>query len=89
MERMEHGERMALENFPQELAAKIREGKAAGLSDEQLVDGIINLGDVLARFVKPDSPEEALLKEMWRMATPAEKRTMASLVLRLGSKVVH
>ncbi|RPF46805.1 uncharacterized protein DUF3243 [Thermodesulfitimonas autotrophica] len=89
MERMEHGERMALENFPKELAAKIREGKAAGLSDEQLVDGIINLGDVLAKFVKPDSPEEALLKEMWRMATPAEKRTMASLVLRLGSKVVH
>ncbi|WP_334109623.1 DUF3243 family protein [Thermodesulfitimonas autotrophica] len=89
MERMEHGERMALENFPKELAAKIREGKAAGLSDEQLVDGIINLGDVLAKFVKPDSPEEALLKEMWRMATPAEKRTMAGLVLRLGSKVVH
>lgn len=89
MERMEHGERITLENFPRELAAKIREGKAAGLSDEQLVDGIINLGDVLAKFVKPDSPEEALLKEMWRMATPAEKRTMASLVLRLGSKVVH
>ncbi|MGQ9513204.1 DUF3243 family protein [Thermodesulfitimonas sp.] len=88
MERMEHGERIALENFPKELAAKIKEGKAAGLSDEQIVDGIINLDDVLARFVKPDSPEEALLKEMWRAATPAEKRTMANLVLRLGAKVV-
>lgn len=89
MERAEHAERVTLENFPKELAAKIREGKAAGLSDEQIVDGIINVGDVLARFVKPDSPEEALLKEMWRVATPEEKRMMANLVLRLGTKVLH
>uniref|UniRef100_A0A7C2I0X4 DUF3243 family protein n=1 Tax=Ammonifex degensii TaxID=42838 RepID=A0A7C2I0X4_9THEO len=79
----------AVENFPKELAAKINEGRAAGLSDEQIVDGIINLGDVLAKFVKADSPEEALFKDMWRSATADEKRTLARLVLRLGTKMLH
>ncbi|MEW6448423.1 MAG: DUF3243 family protein [Bacillota bacterium] len=83
---MEH---ITLENFPKDLAAKIQEGKRAGLSDEQIVDGIIHLGDVLAKFVRPDSPEESLMKEMWRVASADEKRTLANLVLRLGSKVIH
>jgi hypothetical protein len=83
---MEH---LSVENFPKELADKIREGKRAGLSDEQIVDGIIHLGDVLAKFVRPDSPEESLMKEMWRVASADEKRTLAGLVFRLGSRVVH
>lgn len=82
-------ERLQPENFPKDLADKIREGKRAGLSDEQIVDGIIHLGDVLAKFVRPDSPEESLMKEMWRVASADEKRTLASLVFRLGSRVVH
>lgn len=83
---MEH---FTLENFPKDLAAKIQEGKRTGLSDEQIVDGIVHLGDVLAKFVRPDSPEEALVREMWRAATADERRTLAGLVLRIGSKVVH
>ncbi|HIE12215.1 MAG TPA: DUF3243 family protein [Desulfotomaculum sp.] len=82
-------EPITLENFPRDLAAKIQEGKRAGLSDEQIVDGIIHLGDVLAKFVRPDSPEEALMREMWHTATAEEKRTLAGLMLRIGSKLVH
>ncbi|MEW6182576.1 MAG: DUF3243 family protein [Bacillota bacterium] len=77
------------DNFPKELASKIREGKAAGLTNEQLIDGILHLGDVMAKFVKPDSPEEALMREMWRVATPDEKRILAGLIVRLSDKVLH
>ncbi|MEW5761742.1 MAG: DUF3243 family protein [Bacillota bacterium] len=83
---MEH---ISLEAFPKELAAKIQEGQRAGLSDEQIVQGIVNLGNVMSRFVKPDSPEEALMKEMWSIATDDEKRTLAGIVLRMGKRAVH
>jgi len=86
---MERMERVSLESFPRELAAKIQEGQRAGLTDEQIVQGIVNLGNVMSRFVKPDSPEEALMRELWNIATEDEKKILAGLVLRMGKRVIH
>lgn len=70
--------------FPQELAEAIVDGNKHGVSDELMIKGMVSLGNLLGRFVKPDSPEEALMKEMWEVATDEEKNIMASLVLRMG-----
>ncbi|GAW92614.1 DUF3243 family protein [Calderihabitans maritimus] len=80
---------MAAENFPQELAEKIREGMKHGLTEEQMVKGIMAVGNLLGKFVKPDSPEEALMQEMWEIASEEEKEVMARLVYRLGQTKVH
>ncbi|MBC7344638.1 MAG: DUF3243 family protein [Clostridia bacterium] len=80
---------MGLESFPRELAERIRSGLEAGVSDEQMVEGIVSLGDVLAKFVQPDTPEEALMREMWQTSTEEEKKTLAGLIVRLGKKKVH
>ena len=40
----------------------------------------------MGQFVKPDSPEEALMKEMWEVASDNEKMTVANLVLRIGKE---
>ncbi len=80
---------MRMEQFPKELAERIRDGMAHGVTDDQMVKGIVSLGNLLGRFVKPDTPEEALLKEMWDVADENEKYTMANLVLRLGKKYAH
>lgn len=76
-----------LESFPKEIAAKIQEGRRAGLSDEQIAEGIVHLGNVVAKFVKPDSPEEALMEKMWDVSTDEEKRTMANIVLRMADQL--
>ena len=49
-----------------------------------MIKGMVSIGNLLGRFVKPDSPEEAIMKEMWEVATDEEKNMMASLVLRIG-----
>jgi hypothetical protein len=71
-------------DFPQELAETIIDGSKHGISDELMIKGMVSIGNLLGRFVKPDSPEEAIMKEMWEVATDEEKNMMASLVLRIG-----
>lgn len=78
-----------LELFPKELADTIKDGLQHGVSDEMMIKGMISLGNLLEHFVKPDSPEEALIKEIWDVATEEEKYLIANIVLRIGKKRVH
>ena len=38
----------------------------------------------MGQFVKPDSPEEALMKEMWECADEQEKTAVAKMALKVG-----
>ncbi|MDH7479351.1 MAG: DUF3243 family protein [Syntrophomonadaceae bacterium] len=75
--------------FPRELAENIRDGLKHGVSDEQMIKGMVSMGNLMSRLVRPDSPEEALMAEMWKAATDEEKRMMAEIILRLGKKHLH
>lgn len=79
-------EQNASVSFPQELANVIEDGNQHGVSDELMVKGMISVGNLMAKFVKPDSPEEALMSEMWEIASEDEKNMMANLVLKIGKK---
>lgn len=76
-------------SFPRELAENIRDGLEHGVSDQQMVKGMVSLGNLFSRFVKPDTPEEALMSDLWKISTDEEKRMMAEIVLRLGKKHLH
>lgn len=78
-----------MENFPEELAARIRQGREAGLTDEQIAKGIVELGDVMVKFVTPDSPEEALMRRMWEISTDEEKRMFGNVIVRMSSDQPH
>ena len=78
-----------MEFFPKELAQTIQDGKKHGISDEQMVKGMVSVGNLLGKFVKADSPEEALMKEMWEISNNDEKMILASLILKLGKKHLH
>jgi hypothetical protein len=80
---------MFVENFPKELADRIQEGLKHGVSEKQMIEGIVSMGNLLGRFVHPDSPEEALMKEMWDVSTSQEKHTLAELIFRVGKKRVQ
>lgn len=72
--------------FPKELANVIVDGQKHGVSDEMMAKGMVSIGNLMGQFVKPDSPEEALMKEMWEVASDNEKMTVANLVLRIGKE---
>lgn len=76
-------------DFPEDLAHRIRDGLKSGLSDEQIVKGMVSLGNMAEKFVSPDSPPEALIKQVWDEATDREKEMIAGIVLRIGKRKVH
>ncbi|HHW15480.1 MAG TPA: DUF3243 domain-containing protein [Firmicutes bacterium] len=78
-----------LEAFPREVSEVIRDGIKHGVSDEQMVKGMVSIGNLMGKFVKPDTPEEALMKEIWEAADDTEKETLAKLVLKVGKRRVH
>ena len=72
--------------FPQALARVIEVGEKHGVTDDMMVKGMVSVGNLMGQFVKPDSPEEALMKEMWEAATDQEKDAVAHMVLKVGRK---
>ena len=71
---------------PQQLSRVIEDGQKHGLSEEMMVKGMVSVGNLMGQFVKPDSPEEALMKEMWECASDQEKTAVAQMVLKVGRK---
>lgn len=78
-----------LANFKATLARRIEEGQRHGVSEKVMKEGMVNLADLLLNFAKPDTPEEALVKELWEVATEQEKRVLTDLVFRLGKRSIH
>lgn len=72
--------------FPAQLSRVIEDGQKHGISDEMMVKGMVSVGNLMGQFVKPDSPEEALMKEMWECASDQEKNAVAQMVLKVGRK---
>ena len=53
-----------VKEFPKELSQVILDGQKHGVGDELMIKGMVSVGNLMGRFVTPDSPEEALMKEM-------------------------
>jgi len=59
-------------------------GKKAGMSDDEIEGLATQIGDFLAEKVCPATPEEELLKEMWGVASPDERRMLAGLMVKMS-----
>ncbi len=53
-----------------------------GVPDETIKTIAVKVGDFLAEKVCPATREEELLKEMWSVATPDERKTVTTLILK-------
>lgn len=74
--------------FPHALARVIEDGEKHGVTEEMMVKGLVSVGNLMGQFVKPDSPEEALMKEMWEVASDDEKSAVARMTLKVGKQKV-
>ncbi len=54
-----------------------------GVPDETVRTIGTKIGDLLSEKTRPAAHEEELLKEMWKVATPDEKKTITSLILKM------
>ena len=61
----------------------IKRGRDFGMSDEMIKNLSVKVGDFFAKKICPATPEEQLMKEMWEVATPDERKTLATLMFKL------
>jgi hypothetical protein len=61
----------------------IQQGRKFGMSDEQIKSWSVRVGTYLAENVCAGTAEEALLKELWDVATPEERKTLGTLIFKL------
>ncbi len=54
-----------------------------GVSDEKIQGLATKVGDFLAQKVCPATKEEELLKELWDIGTPEERKVLATLIFKL------
>jgi len=65
------------------LHGAIQEGRKYGMTDEEIKTLAVEVGDYLAKKVCAGTPEEALLKELWDVATQEERKTLGTLIFKL------
>jgi len=64
----------------------IKRGRDFGMSDEMIQNLSVKVGDFLAKKICPATPEEQLMKEMWEVATPDERKALATLMFKLAER---
>lgn len=61
----------------------IAEARKFGISDETIKSMAVKMGSFLADKVCPQTKEEELLKQMWDVATPEERKVVATLMFKM------
>lgn len=67
----------------QTLQDSIATARGIGIPDEDIKDMAVRLGDFLAEKVCPATPEEELIKEIWTVAEPEERKVLANIIFRM------
>jgi uncharacterized protein with von Willebrand factor type A (vWA) domain len=65
------------------LAERVDQAKAVGMSEEMIAKLAYQIGEFLEEKVDPKNGEERLLKELWRVGSDEEKKTLARLMVKL------
>ncbi len=65
------------------LQESIATARGIGIPDEEIKDMAVRLGDFLAEKVCPATKEEELIKELWTVATPEERKVLADVIFRM------
>ena len=61
----------------------IQAARKLGVSDEKIQALATKVGDFLAEKVCPATKEEELLKELWDIGTPDERKVLATLIFKM------
>jgi hypothetical protein len=65
----------------------IKTARKIGMPDKLIEIASVKVGDFLVKRICAESKEEALIKELWEVATPDERKTLGKLLFKLMDKV--
>ncbi|WP_114572026.1 DUF3243 domain-containing protein [Exiguobacterium flavidum] len=71
------------EQFKSYLGDKVSKGESLGLNDNQLAKVAEKVADYLAKHEEPRNREEYLLQELWKAGDESERKSLASLLVKL------
>jgi hypothetical protein len=61
----------------------IRTARKIGMPDKLIEIASVKVGDFLTERLCVQSKEEALIKDLWRVATPQERKTLGKLLFKI------
>jgi len=71
------------DNWKQFLKSRVEQGKKIGLTDETITNLAYEIGSFLEERVDPKNEEQRVLKELWDVGDETERKTIASLMVKL------
>ena len=74
---------MGWDQWKETLAKAVRAGERASLGHDSLVNQAEQIGDFLENKVDPATPEQAVLRDLWRAADESEQKAIASALIKL------
>ncbi|MFC4775327.1 DUF3243 domain-containing protein [Paenibacillus sp. GCM10023252] len=77
------------DTWKQFLASRVEQGKKIGLNDETISNLAYEIGSFLDAKVDPKNDEERVLKEIWDVGDEAERKTIATLMVKLAQVQNH
>jgi len=63
--------------------SRVEQGKKIGLTDETITNLAYEIGSFLEERVDPKNEEQRVLKELWDVGDETERKTIASLMVKL------
>ncbi len=70
-------------SFKKSLRTGIETGHKLGMSESEIQNAAVRIGDFLNEKICPSNSEEQLLKDMWDVSTPEERKAMASAIYKM------
>ncbi|HBC91467.1 MAG TPA: DUF3243 domain-containing protein [Pelotomaculum sp.] len=67
------------------LGQAVEFAEGLGISKQKISSLAQQAGDLLAESVHPANPEQKVIKELWDVAEPEERKLLAALMTRLVS----
>jgi hypothetical protein len=64
----------------------IKTARKIGMPDKLIEIASVKVGDFLVKRICAESKEEALIKELWEVATPDERKTLGKLLFKIMDK---
>ena len=56
------------------------------MPDKLIEVASVKVGDFLSKRICAESPEEALIKDLWEVADPEERKTLGKLLFKVMDK---
>ena len=74
------------EQWKKTVGEAIKTARKLGMPDKLIEVASVKVGDFLTKRICAETPEEALIKELWDAADPDERKTLGKLLFKVMDK---